>query len=201
MRSLAVADRDMGEKVFKALQNELETLQTSIKLQEVKMQDDFTEHETDLKQIEMNFKHHITFHEMDLEKVDTDKESEVEQNAKLHKEREEQIRRAHAFVDQQLSQGKENQERALQALSVNIALMKQKGKEFLQELTEKLEARKEAYVNMWTLRRRVELMEIEERKNRHIFTLNDHHRNAFAKTKMYYNQVTVNNLKIIRSLK
>lgn len=52
-----------------------------------------------------------------------------------------------------------------------------------------------------TLRKKVELREIEERKNKHISQLLEKHQEAFTETKKYYNEITQSNLKLIRSLK
>merc|ERR1712178_304726 len=51
------------------------------------------------------------------------------------------------------------------------------------------------------LRRKVELHELEERKNQHINTLTENHQQAFAEIKNYYNAITQDNLSLIKSLK
>merc|ERR1719235_2023582 len=51
------------------------------------------------------------------------------------------------------------------------------------------------------LRRKVEIHEIEERKNQHINDLLNNHQEAFDQIKSYYNDITHDNLQLIRSLK
>merc|ERR1719265_2631066 len=51
------------------------------------------------------------------------------------------------------------------------------------------------------LRRKVEIHEIEERKNQHINELMFNHQEAFDEIKAYYNDITHDNLCLIRSLK
>ena len=51
------------------------------------------------------------------------------------------------------------------------------------------------------LRRKVEILEIEERKNNHINELMKKHEKAFGEIKNYYNDITHNNLDLIKSLK
>ena len=51
------------------------------------------------------------------------------------------------------------------------------------------------------LRRKVELHEIEERKNLHIRDLMNNHASAFGQIKQYYNDITTDNLRLIQSLK
>lgn len=51
------------------------------------------------------------------------------------------------------------------------------------------------------LRRKQEVHEIEERKNLHINDLMKRHEKAFAEIKNYYNDITHNNLDLIKTLK
>merc|ERR1712039_490317 len=51
------------------------------------------------------------------------------------------------------------------------------------------------------LRRKVEIHEIEERKNQHINELLHNHQEAFDEIKLYYNDITFDNLQLIKSLK
>lgn len=51
------------------------------------------------------------------------------------------------------------------------------------------------------LRLKVEIHEIEERKNQHINDLMREHQKAFRQMKNYYNDITRVNLKLIRSYK
>jgi chromosome segregation ATPase len=51
------------------------------------------------------------------------------------------------------------------------------------------------------LRRKVEIHEIEERKNQHINELMFNHQEAFDNIKAYYNDITHDNLQLIRQLK
>ena len=51
------------------------------------------------------------------------------------------------------------------------------------------------------LRRKTEIHEIEERKNSQINTLMRNHEKAFSDIKNYYNDITLNNLALINSLK
>jgi hypothetical protein len=50
------------------------------------------------------------------------------------------------------------------------------------------------------LQRRVEVHEVEERKNQHINDLIKNHKKAFGQMKAYYNDITSGNLQLIKSL-
>lgn len=47
----------------------------------------------------------------------------------------------------------------------------------------------------------MEMSEVEERKNNQINELTQHHERAFNELKNYYNDITLNNLALISSLK
>jgi len=49
------------------------------------------------------------------------------------------------------------------------------------------------------LRQKVEIHEIEERKNQHINELMQNHENAFREMKEYYNEITRENLELIKT--
>jgi len=51
------------------------------------------------------------------------------------------------------------------------------------------------------LKLRVEIHELEERKNLHINELMKNHEEAFAELKNYYNEITRDNLKLIKEHK
>lgn len=51
------------------------------------------------------------------------------------------------------------------------------------------------------LRRKQEVHEIEERKNVHVNELMKKHEKAFTEIKCYYNDITHNNLDLIKTLK
>ncbi len=51
------------------------------------------------------------------------------------------------------------------------------------------------------LRRKTEIHEVEERKNQQIQALIKQHEKAFSDIKNYYNDITLNNLALINTLK
>jgi hypothetical protein len=70
-----------------------------------------------------------------------------------------------------------------------------------QKLQEEYDKQVEDLIAELELRRAVEIHEIEERKNQHINDLLTNHQEAFERIKSYYNDITRDNLQLIRSLK
>lgn len=81
-----------------------------------------------------------------------------------------------------------------------IAKLRHQFEDGLQELNLRCESRLKQLENDLELRRRVEIHEVEERKNQHINDLIKNHKKAFGQMKDYYNDITGNNLQLIKSL-
>ena len=69
------------------------------------------------------------------------------------------------------------------------------------EIESKYEKKMRSLRDELELRRKNEIHEIEERKNGQINQLMKNHEKAFADIKNYYNDITLNNLALINSLK
>jgi hypothetical protein len=69
------------------------------------------------------------------------------------------------------------------------------------EIEEKYETKLKNLREELDMRRKTEIHEIEERKNAQISTLMRNHEKAFSDIKNYYNDITLNNLALINTLK
>jgi len=69
------------------------------------------------------------------------------------------------------------------------------------EIEQKYERKMRALRDELDLRRKTELHEVEERKNMQVNTLMRNHEKAFSDIKNYYNDITLNNLALINTLK
>lgn len=65
----------------------------------------------------------------------------------------------------------------------------------------KYQKRMEALRNRMDLKNKVEVTETEARKNKRIAEIIEDHNNAFNNLKEHYNDITINNLTLIGSLK
>jgi hypothetical protein len=71
----------------------------------------------------------------------------------------------------------------------------------VKEIEAKYEKKMRTLRDELDLRRKTEIHEIEERKNSQINTLMKNHEKAFSDIKNYYNDITLNNLALINTLK
>ncbi|XP_011058016.1 PREDICTED: growth arrest-specific protein 8 [Acromyrmex echinatior] len=69
------------------------------------------------------------------------------------------------------------------------------------ELEQKYEQKLTSQYESLILKHRMEITEVEERKNAQIANLIKNHENAFTEMKNYYNDITLNNLSLIKSMK
>jgi hypothetical protein len=83
----------------------------------------------------------------------------------------------------------------------NITKLRQEFERQVRELQLKYEKKMKTLREDMELRRKAEVHEIEERKNEHINELMNKHAKAFSEIKAYYNDITTNNLDLIRTLK
>lgn len=69
------------------------------------------------------------------------------------------------------------------------------------ELEEKYEEKLSSQYESLTSKHRMEITEAEERKNAQIANLTRNHEDAYTEMKNYYNEITLNNLSLIKSMK
>lgn len=82
-----------------------------------------------------------------------------------------------------------------------ITLLRQEFERHARELQLKFERKRKAARDELETKRKADAQQIEERKNVHIAQLMTAHEKAFGEIKNYYNDITHNNLGLIKSLK
>lgn len=82
-----------------------------------------------------------------------------------------------------------------------ITVLRQEFERHAKELQQKYERKRKAFRDELEAKRKVATQTIEERKNVHIAQLMTAHEKAFGEIKNYYNDITHNNLDLIKSLK
>ncbi|CAK4076160.1 unnamed protein product [Aphanomyces euteiches] len=82
-----------------------------------------------------------------------------------------------------------------------ITILRHEFERHAKELQQKFERKRKTFRDELESQRRIETQRIEERKNSHIAQLMAGHEKAFGEIKNYYNDITHNNLDLIKSLK
>ncbi|KAG5683425.1 hypothetical protein PVAND_012707 [Polypedilum vanderplanki] len=83
----------------------------------------------------------------------------------------------------------------------HLSIEREKFQNELKEMANLHERRLQEYMENSEIRHRMEMSEVEERKNNQIRQLIDAHEKAFGEMKNYYNDITLNNLALISSIK
>lgn len=85
--------------------------------------------------------------------------------------------------------------------SEELSMEREKFQSEIKEMANLHERRLQEYMENSEIRHRMEMSEVEERKNNQIQQLIECHEKAFGEMKSYYNDITINNLALISSIK
>ena len=203
-RNTLQIEKDMIHDFYQNTREEIKELESEIKNFDTKMQDEESRHNTLVVSHLQKVQHHEYEHGEAIEQTKADGAEIMNEEDKHHSEQESQNRNGKQSK-------KEDYERTDQA---NISEIEQETKQHqqnLDSLEQTLEQNKKTLISLYEqkqvdlqkeleLRMKVELHEIEERKNQHINDLMINHETAFREMKQYYNDITKENLDIIKQL-
>mmetsp|Transcript_16237 Transcript_16237/g.35152 ORF Transcript_16237/g.35152 Transcript_16237/m.35152 type:complete len:476 (-) Transcript_16237:425-1852(-) len=169
-----------------------------------------------METLERDHRVHIRVHEQKVQNLEYEhKESRRQVNESgtfaIQREREEHADRVLNMNRDKLEIKKELHEQQQQK-EVNVKMMRQGFAKNLEKLRETFENNHQQLLEQYEhqveelkidleLRRKVEIHEIEERKNQHINELLFNHQEAFDEIKAYYNDITRDNLQLIKNLR
>jgi growth arrest-specific protein 8 len=205
-RNYIQMDRDMVEKFFLNTRAEREEVDRKVVNEEAKAQQLEQKHKMEIKYYRQKIKHMEFDQEesnIEIEEKGTKAKSREDEDYRIRKVRMTQQKKElktdigdteiKQIAEIKKKQGELNQimEDTHQLLFEDkIVRLIQGYEETLKELRAEL-----------ALKRKVQIHEIEERKNQHINDLLRNHDQAFKELKAYYNDITEDNLKLIKDLK
>uniref|UniRef100_A0A8K9UYW7 Dynein regulatory complex subunit 4 n=1 Tax=Oncorhynchus mykiss TaxID=8022 RepID=A0A8K9UYW7_ONCMY len=143
-------------------------------------------HQVEIKVYKQKVKHLLYEHQNSISEL---KGAGVVSNKLMQKE--------HAELENEFCKGMRTLKKNYQEIT--------KTRNYFEREVREIEAKYETKMQMLRqeqdLRRKTEIHEIDERKNSQINTLMKNHEKAFSNIKNYYNDITLNNLSLINSLK
>ena len=198
-------ERDKIANFWEITKNELNSQKSELLNKDRELEELEEKHQVEIKVYKQKVKHllyeyqnNVAHLQADSEKsAQLDREQNVIKEKELHKEKRslklelKEFELSHEDTIKNLKQ-KNDQE---------ISLMRLEFERKAHELNLKYEKKMKAIKEELDLRRKNEVQEIEERKNGQINALMKNHEKAFAEIKTYYNDITLNNLALINSLK
>lgn len=144
-------------------------------------------------------------HQNNVTQLKTESETSLKLQNDDHRGRESELRKDKRALKLELKEMELSHEDVIKSLKQehdkNITKLRQEFERNAKELQVKYDKKTAALRNELELRRKIEIHEIEERKNTHINELMKKHEKAFSEIKNYYNDITHNNLDLIKSLK
>jgi len=198
-------EKDMIHDFYHNTRSEIKELEARIKNLDTDMQTLEEKHKTQIKVYQQKVKHLEYEHGNNKDQVineanklmneekgyHTDKEKDMIKDKKKYKDE---------YIRDQISNATqiENEEKDF---DLEIQELKRQLDEERINLIETYERKMVALNDELDLRMKVEIHEIEERKNQHINELLKNHEEAFREMKDYYNDITRENLELIRMYK
>lgn len=201
-RNIIQIEKDMIHDFYSNSKNQIEEIGSEIKNYETKMETLEVEHKVEQKVYSQKVKHLEYQHKNDSENVVLG--AEESQKKELH---------YHIETEKDLSKTKEENKKEYKEVEyAHINQVETENKQLnskIVDLETSLDLKKKGLINQYEfklkklqeeldLRLKVEIHEIEERKNQHINHLMGNHEKAFRDMKDFYTDITRENLELIR---
>ena len=204
-RNWTQLERDTVQTFYDVTRNEVRDLEMSIAAKDRAMELMEDNHRVEVRVYVQKVKHLEYEHKNNLKAVDVDSEGfkgdeEQAHNARVEghkgdkKSYKDELREKSLSNAQEIANVKVQHEKILQQ-------MREVFEQNLKDLQDRCDAKLHNLEDDLELRRKVDIHEIEERKNLHINDLMRNHERAFGQMKSYYNDITNDNLQLIKDLK
>jgi hypothetical protein len=196
--------QDTVQNFYDITRGELRDYELSIlaKDREMEMMDD--NHRVEVKVYEQKVKHLEYEHRQGMGRIAEGEGGRLEEEEKEHMTREAELREAKRELRRRIRERERADEAEVAELTVKhekaAALAKRDFSRRLDDLRMQYEDRLSRVGSELELRHKVEVHEVEERKNQHIRDLMANHDRDFGKVRMFYNKVTKSNLQTIQEL-
>lgn len=204
-RNQVQLDRDTIQTFYDISRKEVRDYDMAVMAKDREMEIMEDNHRVEVRVYVQKVKHLEYEHKNALARVTSETKSTLFEETDSHTDRESDLRAAKRALKMELKENELVNSKEIKAMrqahDKNLQKLRSEFNKQLQQLREKHEGRVRELQGSLELRRKVEIHEIEERKNLHINDLLRNHEEAFGEIKKYYNDITRDNLKIIKRLK
>lgn len=207
----------MKDRNYMQLEKDMVNRFYEITKQEVKqIEAELLNMDRQMEMLERDHRVHIKVHEQRVQNLEYEHKNakgqvknggdmSIQQEREMHKDRVLQMNKEKLDIKRDLKEQQLENEDDVKMMCQGFAKSLMKLRETFEHNHKQLEKHYEQQVEELKidleLRRKVEIHEIEERKNQHINELLNNHQEAFDEIKAYYNDITHDNLLLIKSLK
>lgn len=203
-RNYVQLERDSIQEYFDITRREVHELQLSVTAKDREMELLEDNHRVEIRVYQQKVKHLEYEHRNSIQSVIQEGTGLLENEQVSHEERERELLRTKEQLKfERMEMELVNSAKVAEVRQQHekqLVKLRQQFQDGLQELQSRCDGRLQQLETDLELRRRVEVHEVEERKNQHINDLVKNHRKAFGQMKAYYNDITGGNLKLIKSL-
>ncbi|XP_053528197.1 dynein regulatory complex subunit 4 isoform X2 [Artibeus jamaicensis] len=198
-------ERDKIHTFWEITRRQLEEKKAELRNKDREMEEAEERHQVEIKVYKQKVKHLLYEHQNNLTEMKAEGTVAMKLAQKEHRTQEGVLRKDMRALKVELKE----QELASEVVVKNLRLkhteeitkMRNDFERQVREIEAKYDKKMKMLRDELDLRRKTEIHEVEERKNGQISTLMQRHEEAFTDMKNYYNDITLNNLALITSLK
>lgn len=204
-RNYMQLERDKINSFWEITKKELEDKKAELRNKDREKEEMEEQHQTELKVYKQKVKHLLYEHQNNVSSLKADGEKALKEQEDEFKSREGELNKDKRTLKLELREAelahRDNVEQLKADQQKTIDKLQEQANEKYEELRNTYEKKMKNLREDLELRRKQEVNELTERKNKHINELMRKHEKAFAEIKNYYNDITHNNLDLIKTLK
>ena len=198
-------ERDKINTFWEITKKELEEKKAELRNKDREMEEMEERHQVEIKVYKQKVKHLLYEHQNSITQLKTDLEMATKLLQDEHRVRERELKEDKRSLKMELKELELSHEDFVRNLKEShdkqITHLRGEFEQQAKELQSKYDKKMKNLREELEGRRKLEIHEVEERKNYHINELMKKHEKAFGEIKNYYNDITHNNLDLIKSLK
>lgn len=198
-------ERDKVNTFWEITKRQLEERKAELRNKDREMEDAEENHQTEILVYKQKVKHLLYEHQNNIAELKAASTVALKLAQKENRDSELDLRKDKRNLKVELKEQELSHEDVIKNLKKShdeeITSMRNDFERQAKEIEQKYEKKMRALRDEQDLRRKTEIHEIEERKNSQINTLMKNHEKAFSDIKNYYNDITLNNLALINTLK
>ncbi|KAJ3194658.1 Dynein regulatory complex subunit 4 [Irineochytrium annulatum] len=198
-------ERDKVSSFWEITKNELKDSKSELLNKDRELEEQEEKHQVEIKVYKQKVKHLLYEYQNNIAHLQADSERALQLDQEEHLTREQQLKKDKRALKLELKELELAHEDIIKSLNgrhdQEITRMRADFERRAKELHGKYEKKMKLIRDELELKRKNEIHEIEERKNGQINALMKNHDKAFTEIKNYYNDITLNNLALINSLK
>jgi len=198
-------ERDKVTTFWEITKRQLEERKAELRNKDREMEEAEERHQVEIKVYKQKVKHLLYEHQNNIAELKAESAVQLKLAQDDHKNNEQDLRKGKRSLKVELKEQELSHEDVVKNLKrghdEHVTKLRQDFERQVKEIESKYDKKMKALREELELRRKTEIHEIEERKNGQINTLMKNHEKAFSDIKNYYNDITLNNLALINSLK